>query len=205
VVVEAQRALSLPGDRAGVAVWLEAAVRRRATVGDRTTAWHLACAVATARASALIDPRQEAERTLARAFGDLRTCSAASAHLPENIAWIVAGAAAPSADATTIELARRNAAAHLERLDAELADRGAKMIARARAGELVAVSNALGTYEAAAVDVRAALQRALDYVLAHADAPALAHAAASSLSVVDAAVVPALRRRIDSIKAQIAG
>ncbi|MFI5299044.1 MAG: hypothetical protein ACHREM_13185 [Polyangiales bacterium] len=207
LVAEVSAAFPSLEDRAATAAWLEAAARRRATAGDRPSAWSLACAVATARSSALVEVREEAERTLARVFGELRECASARADLPENLAWIVAGARAPNADAATIELARRNASAHLERLDAELAARSDRLLRCARAGDLATVAKAIASYEAAAVDVRAALQRALDHVLAridaHADAPALSQAAASCLAVVDDAVVPALRRRIAAIKATL--
>ena len=201
-LVQAARAQA-PGpfaDPALLAQGLEAAAMRRAAAADRAGAWWLACAVATLRASPLWSPQEEAEVTAARIFGELAQSPAARAPLAEGARWIVAGFPEPPPTAATIELARRNALVHLERLDGELAARGAELRARIEGGRgdvatKQLVEEAIASYDVAGVTTRGALARAIDHVVARANDPSLATAGAAALSELDERALPSLAAR----------
>ena len=187
-------------DSALLARALETAAQRRAAAADRTGAWWLACAVATLRSSPLWSPQEEAEVTAARIFGELAQSPAARAPLAEGARWIVAGNAEPPPNATTIELARRNALVHLERLDGELAAKSAGLRARVEAARgdsatRQGVEDAITSHDLGGTNTRAALARVIDHVVARAGDPTLAQAGATALSELDERALPTLAAR----------
>lgn len=183
---------------------LEAALGRRVAAQDRNGAWWLACAAAVVRASPIALPQEEAELLVARAFGELPQSAAARAPIPEAARWIVAGYAEPPASAHALELARKNAATYVERLDAELQGRVPTLLARRTAAhEAAAVAvEVVGTYAAAAALVRASLARVGDRCAAF--DPSLAEPAARARAELDDAVLPALLARIAEARATLA-
>lgn len=183
---------------------LEVALARRVAAQDRNGAWWLACAAAVVRASPIATPQEEAELLVARAFGELPQSAAAHAPLPEAARWLVAGYAEPPATAHALELARKNAATYVERLDAELQGRVPTLLARRTAvPEAAAVAvEVVGTYAAAATLVRASMARVGDRCAAL--DPSLAEPAARALAELDDAVLPALLARIGEARTALA-
>ncbi len=179
---------------------MEAAAERRAAAGDRAGTWWLCCALATLRASALATAQEDAEINAARLFGELPQSPAARAPVPEPARWLVAGAAEPTPAGVSIELARRNAIIHLDRLGAELTTRAEAMRGQADAlrrdpSRLQAIEEAIATYDLAAGSTRAALGRVIDHVIARSGNATLAKAGQDALAELDDRAIPALRAR----------
>jgi len=180
----------------------ESAAARAAERGDRGGAWWLACAVATLRASPLATPQEDAELVVARVTNE--RSPAALAPLPEGARWLVAGQAEPAPTADSLELARRNAATYLERLEAELAGRSAPLRAKWESAPIdptrAAIEEALASYGAAITRTRAALSRAIDRVVATSGDASLGQRGATALDELDDSVIPTLRARVDEVR-----
>jgi hypothetical protein len=196
-------------DDATLAGAFEGATQRRATAQDRTAAWWLACATATLRASPVASAQEDAEIIAARAMGELAHSPAARAPIPEGARWIVAGAAEPSVAAQTVELARRNARAHVERLSGELAGRGPVLRMQAEAARndgaaRATLEEALRSYDVALSSTRASLARAIDHLIARGADPATADAGASAMIEFDDVVARTLSDRVRDARKAIA-
>jgi len=183
---------------------LELALLRRAAAADRHAAWWLACAAAVVRASPLAPPQEDAELLVGRAFGELPQSAAARSPLPEGARWLVAGHAEPPATAHALELARKNAAIYVERLDAELQGRVPTLLARTGSSPTVApvAIEVVTTYAAAATLVRASMARLGDRCAAF--DPALAEVAARALAELDDAILPSLLARVEEARTALA-
>lgn len=196
-------------DDALLAAACEAAAGRAAEQGDRRGAWWLACCVAMLRASPLASPQEDAELVAARVLGELPRSPAALAALPQAARWIVASQPEPPPSAETIELARRNATTYLERLDAELSGRVSALRARWQAAPLegtrAAIEEALASYATAIASTRAALARVVDHVVARSGDASLSQGGSAALSELDDTAIPALRARVDEVRAIIGG
>jgi hypothetical protein len=190
---------------------LEAAGEARATAGDSTSAWWLACAAATLRTPPDVAQQDEAEITAARFARALAQSAKACGEIPAPYRWLVAGQAELQPSPAAIELARKNAVTHLERLDAELTARGPILRAQLELpgldeARLVAVEHALATYDAQAMLARAALRRVVDHVVGRAGGdPAADQLGLVALAELDDVVVPALRRHLAEARALTAG
>lgn len=190
------------GDEPTLACALEAAGEARALAGDQGGAWWLACASATLRTPAEVAQQDEAEIASARLARALPQSAKAYGELPAPYRWVIAGQAELAPGPAAIELARRNAVTHLERLDAELTARGPLLRAQLEVpgldgARLEAVERALGSYEAAAKLARAAVRRVFDHVLARSGGdPSLEQAGLAALAELDDVVVPTLRRHL---------
>lgn len=190
---------------------LEAAGEARAAAGDSTAAWWLACAAATLRTPPEVAQQDEAEITAARFARALGQSAKACGEIPGPYRWLVAAQAELQPSPAAIELARKNAVTHLERLDAELTARGPILRAQLELpgldeARLVAVEQALATYEAQATLARAALRRVVDHVVGRAGGdPAAEQLGVVALAELDDVVIPGLRRHLAEARALAAG
>jgi hypothetical protein len=202
-LVAAARASSVSfADDATLARVIELAGAARAAAGDQGGSWWLACASASLRAPAEIAQQDEAEIAAARFARALPQSAKAHGPLPPSYRWIVGAQAELAPGPAAIELARRNALTHLERLDAELTARAPSLRAQLEAPgldapRLEAIERALASYEAAAKLVRAAVRRVIDHVLARAGGdPSLEQAGLAALAELDEVALPTLRAHV---------